>query len=325
MCISRAHGGANLGSIPAPAPGPQGAGPARFIPPSLAHGGACWSRSWRFPAWVTFLTIRRAQDAPVDGSVERRDALLADAQRAVGEHRRRVAEARAREHVGAAGWAQTSTLEAIIRAGREGLAATDALRQVVRLTTEQVRTLPLAAPGETREAQAQALSEIVQSGEEQLGAAEALDALVRRALDEVAQTPVSEVSVQALRRIHERLQAQVGALSTIIEAARAQSDTLEQIARLERVSADHLQRVEAIRQLGAQEEVQALGEIGEEVVERIAELDEANSRQLGVLARIGEAVVEKVAETGTTPSEQVQALEDLAHAAQDRAEKLRGR
>lgn len=259
----------------------------------------------------------------MDGSVEKRDALLANAQQAVSEHRRRVAEARAREHVGAAGWAQTSTLEAIIRAGREGSAATEALRQVVSLTTEQVRSLPLGAPGEEREAHAHVLSEIVQSGEEQIGAAEALDELVRRALGEVTRTPVDEVSVQTLRRIHGRLQTQVGALETIIESARAQANTLEQIARLDRVSAEHQERVEAIRQLGAQEEVQALGDMGEEVVERIAELDQANSHQLEALERIGEAVVEQVTQTGTTPTEQARALEDLARAVEDKAEEVR--
>ncbi|BDP42509.1 hypothetical protein DAETH_24780 [Deinococcus aetherius] len=262
---------------------------------------------------------------PVDGSAEKRDALLASARQAVGEHRRRVAEARAREHVGAAGWAQTSMLEAIIRAGREGSAAVDALRQVVSLTTEQVRTLPLGAPGEAREVHAQALSEIVHSGEEQISAAEALDDLVCHALAEVTRTPVAEVNVQALRRIHEWLQGQVGALETITGSARAQADTLEQISRLERVSAEHQERVEATRHLSARERVQVLGDLGEEVVGRIAELDEANAHQLDALGRIGEAVVEKVAETGTTPSQQVQALEALAQAVQDKAEELRER
>lgn len=260
----------------------------------------------------------------MDESAEKRDALLADARRAAGEHRRRVAEARAREHVGAAGWGQTSTLEAIIQAGREGLAAADALRQVVRVTTEQMRTLPLSAPEGEREAHAQALSEIVDSGEGQIGVAEALDALVCHALDDVARTPMSEMSVRTLRGIHERVQSQVAALTTIIESARAQARTLEQIAHLERVSAEHQGRVEAIRQLGAEQEVQALADAGESIVERVAELDEAGSHQLGALNRIGEAVVEQVAQTGASPAEQVEVLDGLAQAVHEKAEELRG-
>lgn len=260
----------------------------------------------------------------VSESAEKRDALLAGARRAVGEQRRRVAEVRAREHVGAAGWAQTSMLEQIIRAGREGLAATDALRQMVYLTTEQLRTLPLAAQEGEREAHARALSNIVQSGEAQITAAEALDELVRQALDQVAQTPVGEVNVQRLRQIHDRVQEQMRALHTIIEAAQVQANTLEQVSQLERVSAEHHRRVEAIGHLGAEEELRALAGAGEGVVDRITELDEAGSAQLNALSRIGEAVVEKVSETAAPVPEQVQVLSDLAQAVQQKAEKLRG-
>lgn len=259
----------------------------------------------------------------VSESAEKRDALLADVQQATSEQRRRVAEVRAREHVGAAGWAQTSTLEQIIRAGREGLAATDTLRQVVRLTTEQVRTLPFAARPQEREDHARALSDLVQSGEAQVTAAEALDELVRQALDQVAQTPVGEVNVQTLRRIHERVQEQMQALNTIIKSARAQADTLEQVARLERVSAEHHSRVDAIRQLSAEEEVQSLAGAGEDIVERVAELDEVGVKQLGALARIGEAVVDRVPETGAPVSQQVQTLDDLARKVQETAKELR--
>ena len=58
-------------------------------------------------------------------AVEDAAQQVAQVREASLKQRRRVAEARAREHVGAAGWAQTSALDAIIRAGREGLAATD--------------------------------------------------------------------------------------------------------------------------------------------------------------------------------------------------------
>ncbi|GBF05146.1 hypothetical protein DAERI_030312 [Deinococcus aerius] len=260
--------------------------------------------------------------ACVRESAKKRDALLAGAQLAVREQRRRVAEVRAREHVGAAGWAQTSTLEQIIRAGREGLAATDTLRQLVRLTSEQVRALPLAAEQE-REEHARALSEIVRSGETQITAAEALEELICQALEEVARTSVDEVNVRTLRQIHGWVREQMVALNTIIEAAQAQADTLEQVARLDRLNAEYQSRVDALRKLGAEEEAHALAVEGERIVERLAELDAAGPHQLGALTRIGEAVAEQVTETGTSRDEQAEALDDLAHAASEKAQELR--
>ncbi|MBB5294748.1 vacuolar-type H+-ATPase subunit I/STV1 [Deinococcus metallilatus] len=256
-------------------------------------------------------------------SAEKREVLLAGAREAMSAPRRRLAEARAREHVGAAGWAQTRVLEDIIRAGREGLAATDTLRQVVCLTTEQVRALPLAAQPEEREGHARALAEIVQSGETQITAAEALDNLIRRALEDVTRTPLESVNVRALRQIRQRVREQMQALETIITSARAQADTLEETARLERLSAEHQERVNALRQLSAEEEVQALADAGADIVEHIAELDEAGAGQLDALARIGEAVAEKIRDTGAPLAEQVQALDELAQTVQQKAEELR--
>lgn len=122
-------------------------------------------------------------------AVEDASQQVAQVREASLKQRRRVAEVRAREHVGAAGWAQTSALDAIIRAGREGLAATDALREVVQVTTEQLRALPFGAGGEARSAQEEALRHILESGEAQITAARALDELVCTALDEVAPRP----------------------------------------------------------------------------------------------------------------------------------------
>ncbi|MEW6420145.1 MAG: hypothetical protein AB1511_00260 [Deinococcota bacterium] len=256
-------------------------------------------------------------------SVEKKNALLAGAWQATGAQRRRLAEVRAWEHVGAAGWAQTRVLEDILRAGREGLAATETLRQVVKLTTEQVRALPLHVPSEQREEHLRTLSEIAQSGEAQITAAEALDDLICRALEAVTRTPMEDVNVRSLRQIQERVQEQLRALDTIIAAARAQAGTLEEIARLDQLSVQHQQRVEALRHFGTEEELRALTEAGEGIVERIAELEEAGPRQLDALTRIGEAVAEKVRETAAPLPEQVQALDDLAQSVQQKAEELR--
>lgn len=248
---------------------------------------------------------------------------LAEVREVSLQQRRRVSEVRAREHVGAAGWEQTSVLESIIRAGREGLAATDALRQVVTLTTEQLRALPLNAPSEARGEQLQALLHLQESGEVQVRAAEALDTLVCEALENVTRTPVNEVSLGRLQAIHQHVREQVLALDTIMQAAQVQADTLTQVQRLEQVSAEYQQRVSSLRHLSAADEAQALGTAGEQLVERIAQLDEAAPEQLSALTRIGEAVADRLTETGVSDHEQAQALEELAELMEEKAGQIR--
>lgn len=259
----------------------------------------------------------------MESSSTQRDSLLSDLREASATQRRRLSEIRAREHVGAAGWAQNATLDSIIRLGREGLSATKALRQVVTLTTEQLRALPLVAIGEQSDEHLRALQDIVERGNEQIVAAQALDQLIFEALDEVSVTPLDDVSVNRLKDIQARVQSQVGALSVLMEAAQAQTDTLEQVAELEKVSAEHQQRVNDLRQFSAGETAEALGEAGESIVKQIADLDEADSRQLGALRNIGAALVTHLPDTAATPQAQAQTLEELAQAAQERADELR--
>lgn len=256
-----------------------------------------------------------------DGST--RDSLLSTARQATQSQRRRVAEVKAREHVGAAGWAQTTTLESILRAGREGQAATDALRQVAYLTTEQLRSLSMREVGEQRDGHLEALENIVRSSHEQLGSAQVLDRLICDALEDVTHVPQDELNVKRLKGIHSRLQEQVSALNTIMEAARVQARTLEQVAELEHLSAQHQQRLHDIRQFSNEEELAALGDAGKEIVTRIAELDEAHPKQLDALQQIGEAVVDKLPETGANAAQQAETLEKIAQAAHEKAAEVR--
>lgn len=249
--------------------------------------------------------------------------LLSEAKQATSSQRRRLAEVRAREHVGAAGWAQTSVLDSILKAGREGLNATDSLRQVVRLTTDHIRALPITAMSEQGREHALALQDIVKSGEEQLTAAQVLDELICEALDEVAATPLDEVSVARLKRIQGHVQQQVDALHTIINSAKAQANTIEQATALEKISAEHQQRVIAMQQLSAEEEIETLSVAGQEIVSRITELDEAQEQQLEALQQIGEAIVEKMPDTAAHPEDQAETLEKIAEAALAKAEELR--
>lgn len=259
----------------------------------------------------------------MDHVKESSSSALNDVHEASLRQRRRVSEVRAREHVGAAGWAQTSALEAIIRAGREGLAATDALRQVVHLTTEQLRSLPLNASGSERNVQSEALQDILQSSEAQFTAAQALDLLVSEALDAVAHTPVDDLSVARLKAIHGRVREQVATLETIIQSAQVQARTLDQIGELNRVSAEFHDRVLALRHLSEQEQVQALAEEGQHVVELIGALDGAAPQQVEALSRIGEAVAKEMTGTGAPPETQVQALEELAELMAEKADDVR--
>lgn len=252
----------------------------------------------------------------------KRDALLSEARRATESQRRRVSEARAREHVGAAGWAQSSALEGILKLGREGLVVTDSLRQVVKLTTEQLRDLSLGALTEQREHHLKALEEIVESGKEQLTASQALEEMLCQALEDVYSLPLEDVNVRQLEVVHNRIQQQISALNAIIEAAKVQASTLEQVSALEVVSAAHHQRISEIEQLSAEDEVTALGQAGENIVGRIAELDKA-PQQLDSLQQIGEAVVDKIPDTGAHPETQAETLEQLAETAQAKADELR--
>lgn len=254
---------------------------------------------------------------------QNRDLLLADAQTAALAQRRRLSEVRAREHVGAAGWAQASTLEAIIRASQEGVIATEALRQVVSLTGEQLRTLPLSTAGEERAGHAATLQDVLSSGEDQLTVAHSVGDLVCRALDEVARTPVAEISMERLRGIQGRVLEQVEALGTIIASAQAQADTLEQVQRLDGVIAEHQRRVASIREYTASAEAEALAGAGEQIVQRLGELDEAPPKQIEALSRIGEAVAERVGETGATEEKKAQALDDLADTMTEKAREIR--
>ncbi|GGM10543.1 hypothetical protein [Deinococcus aerophilus] len=253
-----------------------------------------------------------------------RDELLENIQHASSLQRRRVSEVRAREHVGAAGWAQASTLEAIIRTGQEGLAATEALRQVISLTGEQIRALPLGAPQQKRGGEVQILQDIVTNGQEQMTVAEALNRLVGQALEEVTRTPLSDLNVGGLQFIHARVEEQLTALRTIVHAAQAQAQTLEQVGQLEGVLSEHQRRVDELRHFSAEAEVHALAEAGTQIVERISALDGAAAFQVDALSQIAEAVVDHMGETSVSSAQQAEALEKLAHDMETEAQTLRG-
>ena len=218
-------------------------------------------------------------------SPQQPDDLLAGAEHAAALQRRRLAEVQAREHVGAAGWAQSSTLEAIIRAGQEGLIATEALRQVVDLTGEQLRTLPLSIDEAQRAERAATLSGVLSSGQGQIQIARHINDLVSEALRDVTTTPLTDISVQRLKEVQRRVLEQVETLHTIILSAHAQAATLEEVHKLDQVIAQHQQKIRDLRMESANTEVEALAHAGEGIVQRLGELDEAAPTQLAALTR----------------------------------------
>ena len=251
------------------------------------------------------------------------DDYLAGAEQAAAGQRRRLAEVQAREHVGAAGWAQSSTLESIIRAGHEGLVATEALRHVVDLTGEKLRSLSLGSGDEERAGHVATIHGVLSSSEGQLEIARHVDELVRQALQDVTSTPITDISVARLKNIQSRVQVQVDALHTIIASAHAQADTLEQVHKLDQVIAEHQQKIRDLRLISAGSEAEALAGAGEDIVQRIGELDEAAPVQLGALRRIGHAVAEHVGNTGAPDEQKVATLEHLSEELKDRADDIR--
>ncbi len=267
-------------------------------------------------------SVDTAPDATPDPAPDMNSALRELVERS-REQQRKLSEARAREHVGAAGWQQTSLLEEIIRAGRSQFASTDALRQVVKLTTQNLRELPLAAGQEPRDDQQRTLEGIVESGNQQVGAAHELEEVIRQALAEVLDTPLSDLNARKLERVLERVREQIRALNLMIEAARAEVGTLEQLQALDAVSTKYQQRLGELNSLSAEEELEMLGTVGEQVVGRITELDAHGGKQLEKLGSIGEAVVKGVAETSASKDEQLHTLEGIQAEAEAEASKLK--
>ena len=239
------------------------------------------------------------------------------------EQQRKLAEARAREHVGAAGWHQTTLLEEIIRAGRDQFASTDALRQVVRLTTQTLRELPLAAGQEPRDDQQRTLEGIVESGNQQVDAAHELEEVIQQALADVIGTPLADLSAHKLERVLVRVREQIRALNLMIEAARAEVGTLEQLQALDAVSVAYQRRLGELQDLSAEDELEVLGNVGEQVVERITDLDAAGGKQLEELGSIGAAAVKGVAETAASKDEQLHTLEGIQAEAEREVVKLK--
>ena len=239
--------------------------------------------------------------------------------RARQAHNQRVA--RAREHVGAAGWAQNSALEKIIHAGREQLAVTDALRQVVSLTLAQLRQVPLNEVEQFGPGHSSALKTIVESGDEQVDAATALEALIQDALAAVVDTPLNELNLAKLEGIHAAVQDQLRALHVIIDAAKSQARTLAQLQALDAVSAEQQARVAQALHQEAETKVRALEHVAGEATSEIGQLSQADvGGRLSALEEVAGHAVDEIVRLDATPQQRDGALRQVAERALDKVQ-----
>ncbi|WP_412027942.1 hypothetical protein [Deinococcus yunweiensis] len=142
-----------------------------------------------------------------------------------------------RAHVGAAGFAQSEALEAIIRAGREQVTLAHGLREVVMATQGQIRDIAARFDAELAHVQTTALRDIVTSGQAQIQAADDLRRLIQTALEEVRNTPIEDISVTVLTAVGAAVQRQAQGLEALVAMALSEATNAAQITRLERINA----------------------------------------------------------------------------------------
>lgn len=205
--------------------------------------------------------------------------LTLDHIREGGRQSRRLVLA-ARQHVGEAGLEQAAALERIIAAGREQTQLNHALRQL--LTTLS------GAQGEDVEG-------LRVAGYEQLAGALDLQKLVADALRKVASTPVEQISVEALEDIRCSVEEQITALEGLLNHAREQLDPGQEAA-LANIQHGVESATQQIRRDEATGEVESLGVLSRDAVNRIASLDAApTEQQVAMLREVAQQAAEQAA------------------------------
>ncbi|WP_309570792.1 hypothetical protein [Deinococcus sp.] len=250
----------------------------------------------------------------------------------------------ARHHVGAAGFAQAEALEQIISAGREQIALTQSLRQVVITTQTQLRDAADTFDTELAQLHIGKLEEVVRSGRAQIEAADHLRLAIQSTLTSVRGTPLEDISAGLLTTLGTLVQQQARSLEDLIAVAIGEATNAEQIRKLERVSADVALRSEAVEHERTERELVNLERMQTQTLTRIRQLEadgqshadqkvqleddaENSQRRIEVLEAAGVRDVAQIAEL----EEQEQAsdsrlveLEATAATNQERIEELIG-
>ncbi|PYE50963.1 hypothetical protein [Deinococcus yavapaiensis] len=212
----------------------------------------------------------------------------------------RASFAAAREHVGAAGFAQRDVLERLIDAGREQIQFTVSLRQVLTITLQQLHALPLMDLHQAAEPHVTTLESIVQSSRAQLETADRLRDSIQRALVEVRGTPIEDISAQVLTNLSQVVQHQAADLAALISLALNEASTVEQITTLQRVSTQAHEQLQQAKHEQAERALMHLNQISQDVLTRIRALEAS----------------------GTTHAEQKKQLEHEALAAREHIARL---
>ncbi|THF84379.1 hypothetical protein E7T09_20465 [Deinococcus sp. KSM4-11] len=193
--------------------------------------------------------------------------------RALNPAAERHAAVSARHHVGAAGFAQAEALEQIISAGREQIALTQSLRQVVITTQTQLRDAADKFDTEQAEFHAGKLQEVVRSGHAQIEAADHLRLAIQSTLTSVRGTPLEDISAGLLTTLGTLVQQQAKSLEHLIVTAISETTNAEQIRKLQLVSADAALRSEAVEHERTERELVNLEHLQTQTLTRIRQLE----------------------------------------------------
>lgn len=194
-------------------------------------------------------------------------------EQALEEAAERAAILSTRSHVGAAGFAQTQALEMIISAGREQIALTQALRQVVVTAQAQLRDIAVRFDAQIAQVHTGALEGIVESGRSQIAAADELRRAIQATLTDVRGTPVEDISVTVLTTLGTVVRRQAQGLKDLIEVAISEATSAEQITKLERVSAEAALRIESVEHERTERELAYLEHLKQQTLTRIRQLE----------------------------------------------------
>ncbi|WP_027483061.1 hypothetical protein [Deinococcus pimensis] len=194
----------------------------------------------------------------------------------------------AREHVGAAGFAQRDALERLISAGREQILFTASLREVLTTTLAQLHALPLANLHEAAGPHVTALEHIAQSSRVQLDISNRLRVTIQDALTEVRGTPIEQISAQLLTDLAQLTHQQAADLQALIALALNEASTVGHITTLRQLSDNAKTQLLGEQPQRSERQLHQLDQIGQDVMNRLRVLEEegaAHAEQKAALER----------------------------------------
>ncbi|PYE55029.1 hypothetical protein [Deinococcus yavapaiensis] len=186
----------------------------------------------------------------------------------------RLSFSTAREHVGAAGFAQRDALERLISAGREQIRFTQALREVIANTLAERHALPLADLHQAAEPHVTALESMVQSSQAQLETAESLRGAVQNALADVRGTPIEHFSAQLLTNLSQVVHQQAADLQGLVALALNEASTIQHITALQQMSVKAQAQFLRAERERSEHELVRLQHLGEFALDRIRVLED---------------------------------------------------